>query len=383
MIDYVVMPKLGLTMESGVVTKWVRQVGDSIKKGDVLLPVESDKAVVDVESEFTGILLKQYCAEGVTIPCGQKIAAIGAAGEKVEETESDQPAGPGKMAVAGPGNNREEKTIDIGGESSPVTGERRIASPRAKKFAKEHGIDITLVGKGSGENNRITEKDVRDYWEANAAAAEKVSPVARNIAEASDISLEGVKGSGPAGRIMKQDVLRAIEGQKAASSVTTGGAAGQKKPLSNMRATIARRLSESKRSIPHYYMSISVNMEALVRARTAYNMVHADAKVSMNAMIMKAVAVALMKHPEMNASWSDDGITYFPNADIALAVATHTGLITPVVRECNGKSILGIEKELVDLIERARGSALKPEEFSGSTCTISNLGMYGIEEFSR
>jgi len=333
MIDYVVMPKLGLTMESGVITKWIRGAGDSVKKGDILLQVESDKAVVDVESEFTGTLLKQYYAEGADVPCGRKIAAIGTAGEKIEDAVSDQPAEPNKKTIADFGNNEGERAIDIGGESSSGTGESNIASPRAKKFAKEHGIDIALVGKGSRENNRISEKDVRGYLEATtAAAAAKISPIARNIVEGSDISLEGVKGSGPEGRIMKHDVLQVIEGQESAASPAADRAAGQKKPLTNMRATIARRLSESKRSIPHYYMSISVNMEAFIRARAAYNTAHAGSKVSMNAMIMKAVAVALMKHSEMNASWADDGITYFPNADIALAVASPTGLITPVVR---------------------------------------------------
>ena len=381
------MPKLGLTMEHGVIIKWTREVGDSIKRGDVLLEVESDKATVDVESEFDGILLKRYYDEGADVPCGENIALIGEAGEKVSGPGEGPAASAAGLAVAlkEPGVEGKDAALSRGSDEGDGSADARdkghIASPRARRFARLNGVNLSEIVKGSGGNGRIVERDVKDYLET-AAKTQKASPVARNIMEASGIPAQDVKGSGPDGRIMKKDVLQAIEENARAAAPPVGPGTPRKVPLTNMRATIARRLSESKRSVPHYYMSVSVNMEAFINARVSYNAAHPDRKVSMNAMLMKVIAVALMKHPDVNASWSDDGITYFPNADIALAVATETGLITPVVRNCDGKGVLEIDGELGDLISRARKGALKPQEFTGSTCTLSNLGMHGIEEFS-
>ncbi|HWP69016.1 MAG TPA: 2-oxo acid dehydrogenase subunit E2 [Rectinemataceae bacterium] len=376
------MPKLGLTMEHGVIIKWTCKEGDLIKRGDVLLEVESDKATVDVESEFEGILLKRYYGEGTDVPCGENIALIGDAGEKISEPDArpavafKEPAAEEKDAVLSRGSDAGDGSV-----STPNKG--YIASPRARRFARQHGVNLSEIMKGSGGNDRIVERDVKNYLEiATNIQGAKASPVARNIMEASGVSVQDVKGSGPDGRIMKKNVLHTIEELARTAAAAVGPGTPKKVPLTSMRATIARRLSESKRSIPHYYMSISVNMETFINARVSYNATHPDRKVSMNAMLMKVIAVALMKHPDVNASWSDDGITYFPNADIALAVATETGLITPVVRNCDGKGVLEIDGELGDLISRARKGALKPQEFSGSTCTLSNLGMHGIEEFS-
>ena len=376
------MPKLGLTMEHGVIIKWTRGEGDLIKKGDVLLEVESDKATVDVESEFEGILLKRYYDEGADVPCGENIALIGDAGEKISEPDA-RPAAAFKEPVAEGKDAALSRGSEAGDGSVSTPNKGYIASPRARRFARQHGVNLSEIMKGSGGNDRIVERDVKNYLEtATNIQGAKASPVARNIMEASGVSVQDVKGSGPDGRIMKKDVLHTIEELARTAAAPVGPGTPKKVPLTSMRATIARRLSESKRSIPHYYMSVSVNMEAFVNARVSYNAAHPDRKVSMNAMLMKVIAVALMKHPDVNASWSDDGITYFPSADIALAVATETGLITPVVRNCDGKGVLEIEGELGDLISRARKGALKPQEFSGSTCTLSNLGMHGIEEFS-
>ena len=382
MSDIVLMPKLGLTMEHGIIVKWARKEGDSISRGDVLLDVESDKAVVEVESEFEGILLKRYYNDGADVPCGEIIALIGHAGEEIPDSDVKPAA-----IHAGPVEERNIATPshdpDMRGESASMRNRGYTASPRARRFARQHRVDLSAIMKGSGENNRIVEQDVKNYLETTEkAGGTKASPVARNIMEASGVSAEGLKGSGPDGRIMKQDVLKAVEASNQTTAAFTNSKLPKKVPLTRMRATIARRLSESKRSIPHYYMSVSVNMEVLMNARAAYNATRPDRKVSMNAMLMKVVAIALMKHPDVNASWADDGITYFPSADIALAVSTGTGLITPVVKNCDSKGVLDIDRELADLVSRARSGTLKPGEYSNSTCTLSNLGMYGIDEFA-
>jgi pyruvate dehydrogenase E2 component (dihydrolipoamide acetyltransferase) len=382
MSDAVRMPKLGLTMEHGVIIHWTRKEGDSIKRGDVLLEVESDKATVDVESDFEGTLLKRYYDAGAKVPCGDTIALIGNAGDRNPEFD-------GQSAAAGPepaGESHRTVSLQKPGavaESISTQKGKNIASPRAKRFARRHGVDLSGIMAGSGENNRIVELDVKNHFEAAANARMlKISPVARNIMESAGLSAQGLAGSGPDGRIMSEDVLRAVEERRNTTTAYPDSAIPKKVALTSMRATIARRLSESKRSIPHFYMSTSVNMETFINARNSHNAMHPDRKVSMNAMLMKIVAVALMKHPDVNASWTDDGIIYYPNADIALAVTTGTGLITPVVKNCNDKGVLAIDSELADLISRARNGSLKPQEYSASTCTLSNLGMYGIEEFS-
>jgi len=381
MSNIVVMPKLGLTMESGVITRWAVKEGEPVKRGDILLELESDKSTVDLESEFEGILLKQFFAEGIDVKCGDKVALIGNVSEKVPEIfipkATDTASSTTELKEEGLSFERKPN------HPSPDKGFiRQIASPRARRFARNNGIDISYIENGSGENNRIVESDVKAYLETGIKAKErKLSPVARSISEAYAVSTDGMKGSGPEGRIMKEDIIQVLNERSKTDPIHEVGDLPKKVPLTKMRSIIARRLSDSKKNTPHYYMSISIDMESFIRARTLYNSLHPEKKVSMNAMLMKVVAADLMKNTDVNSSWADDGIIHYPHADVALAVASETGLITPVVRKCEKKGVLEIDKELDDLISRARKSTLSPDEYSNQTCTVSNLGMYGIEDF--
>lgn len=375
MSNTVLLPKLGLTMEHGLIMGWSKKEGDSVKKGDVLFQVESDKAVVDVESDYEGILLKRYYKEGDDVPCGTMVAAIGKKGEPPPDFKSPAAETPVSEAVP----QAEEK---VKSESLTRTSDKIIASPRARRLAVKEGVDLGLIGSGSGDNGRIKERDVQAFMDgAMDGDRQKISPVAKNILETEQISSAGIKGTGPDGRIMKRDVLGSV--QKTGDRYVQDESSEIKIiPISPMRETIAKRLSASKGTIPHYYITIAVDMTNFIEARKAWNESNPEKKVSMNSMIMKIVASALKKHPMVNASWSSEGLRLFPWANIALAVSTDKGLVTPVIKDCDRKTVLGIEEELADLIGRARTNQLKLEEFTGSTCTISNLGMYEVEEFS-
>jgi pyruvate dehydrogenase E2 component (dihydrolipoamide acetyltransferase) len=355
-------------MEHGIIMGWSKKEGDSVSRGDILFQVESDKAIVDVESDYEGILLKRYHDEGDDVPCGEIVAIIGQAGETFSYSAS----------TTLEASVKEEKRP----EPIPGSGTKIVASPRAKRLALKENVDIALVGQGSGDKGRIKEKDIVSYIEKRFSSDDKkISPVAKNILEANHASSGDLQGSGPEGRIMKRDVLVSLSATQADTNLLDSGKPFII-PLSAMRETIARRLSESKSTIPHYYITVAVDMTNFLESRKVWNTANPDKKVSMNAMILKIVASALKKNPMINASWSKEGILVYPTANIALAVSTDKGLVTPVVRNCGHKSVVEIEAEVSDLIARARSGQLKFEEFSGSTCTISNLGMYGVEEFS-
>ncbi|MHB8131857.1 MAG: 2-oxo acid dehydrogenase subunit E2 [Mobilitalea sp.] len=375
MSNIVVLPKLGLTMEHGLIMGWSKNEGDIVRKGDVLFQVESDKAVVDVESDYDGILLKIYHKDGEDVPCGNTIAIIGKAGETIPD------------AIA-PIINASKHEVAVEKQAEKITqevnkdNEKIIASPRAKRLAVKENVDLALVGPGSGDNGRIKEREVLLYIKNKLSGKDiKISPVARNILEDNQLTNKDIRGTGPEGRIMKLDVLESLRTSQTPNipGYTTEAITI---PITAIRETIAKRLTESKRYIPHYYITVAVDMYNFIESRKVWNTANPEKKVSLNAMIMKIVASGLKKHPLVNSSWTKDGIMVYPNANIALAVSTEKGLITPVVRYCELKSIVKIEEELADLIARARLGQLKLEEFSGSTCTISNLGMYDVEEFS-
>jgi pyruvate dehydrogenase E2 component (dihydrolipoamide acetyltransferase) len=375
MSNTVLLPKLGLTMEHGLIMGWSKKEGDAVKNGDILFQVESDKAVVDVESDFEGILLKRYFKEGDDVPCGTAVAAIGKKGEVPPDFASPVAEAPVAEAVT----QSEEKAKS---ETQTKISGKVIASPRARRLAVKEGVDLGLIGSGSGDNGRIKERDVQAFIDSSMdKGMQKISPVAKNILENEQLSSKGIKGTGPDGRIMKRDVVDIMK-RSGKDHELDGTSEVKIIPISPMRETIAKRLSASKSTIPHYYITISVDMTNFIEARKAWNEGNPEKKVSMNAMLMKVVAVALKKHPIVNASWSDEGLKLFSRANIALAVSTEKGLVTPVVRNCDLMTVLDIEEVLSDLIGRARTNQLKLEEFTGSTCTISNLGMYGVEEFS-
>jgi len=339
MAEKLLMLALSPTMETGVIAKWLKKEGDTVESGDLLCEVETDKATMDYESPASGTLLKIVLEEGSSAAVGDLIGVVGKPGEDIKAllAEPEEPAKPESP--------KPEKT-----------------QPAPEKQPDAPSPETT------GEKGRV-----------------RSSPLARKLAEMNGIELETIKGSGPEGRVVKADVEKAMAGQAAAPAAKAAAPAPVSGdtviPVSGKRKVIARRLSESKYSAPHYYLKVRVAMDTILDARAKLN-AKASQKVSLNAYLIKFAAEALKRHPAVNASWAGDSIIRFGRVDIGLAVAQEDGLITPVVRDCANKGLLEIEKDLQDLIQKARSNALKPEEYSDATFTISSLGSFGIEEFT-
>jgi pyruvate dehydrogenase E2 component (dihydrolipoamide acetyltransferase) len=342
------LPKLSPTMEEGTLVAWIKKEGDEVEVDDLLAEVETDKATMEFRSFDRGVLLKILVPEGETLEPDVPVAIIGKAGEDISGliAEVDARAGkasaavpapvsePGSAAAAAPAPVSESGT---GTESEGVTGGRVLSSPLVRRLARERSID-----------------------------------------------LRAVQGSGPRGRIIKRDIDSYEEG----ASITFSTSAERLPPrvvkASSMRRTIARRLTESTQSTPHYYLTIDVDIAALADARKAMNaeLEALGKKVSLNDLIIKAAAVALRRVPEVNASWMGKEIHYHQVVDISIAVAVDDGLMTPVLRDADRKGVAQIADEVRDLAERAREKKLQPEDMSNGTFSISNLGMFGIEAFT-
>ena len=344
-VEVITMPRLSDTMTEGKVAKWQKNVGDAVKEGDILAEIETDKAVQDFESEFDGTLLYQGVAEGDAAEVDKILAIIGPAGTDV----SGMVSGGGKKAAPKAEAKAETKTEEKQ-ESAPVaassTGDRVAISPLAKKIAQDKGIDFSGI-KGSGENGRIVKKDVENYQPsaqpAAAASAPKAAPAQPNVA------------------------------------FTPGE--DSETPNSQMRNIIAKRLAESKFTAPHYYLTVEINMDKAIEARKEMNSVP-DTKVSFNDMVIKAVAVALRKHPQVNSSWAGDKIVHHGNINVGVAVAVPDGLVVPVLKNTDYMNYNEISAAVKDMAGRAKTKALKANEMEGSTFSVSNLGMFGIETFT-
>ncbi len=337
MADKILMLALSPTMESGTIAHWSKHEGDEVHGGDVLCEVETDKATMDYESTIDGKLLKILVPEGSSVKVGDLIAIAGRDGEDISGLLSQKTDGHVKKETT-----KIEDTTAIVKETSaePETAIHRI----------------------------------------------KASPLAREIAQRNGVDLESITGSGPEGRIVKEDVERVLKSKQGGVppvtplSVMTAGEV-KKIPLTEKRKVIAKRLSESMFTAPHFYMTISTGVDALMAARKKVNCSR-GLKLSLNAFLMKLTAETLRKHPEILTSWNGDSIIQYGSVDIAVAVAQKDGLITPVIRNCTSKGIIEIDHELKDLVSRAREGKLRPEEYTGCTFTISNLGSYGIRQFT-
>ncbi len=357
------MPKLSDTMEEGVIAKWKVKEGDKVKSGDIIAEVETDKATMDVEVFDSGTILKILAAEGEAIPLGKKIAVIGEEGEDISGLLSEEEES-GEKGGKEPEEPKEEK--------AEPEEEKKQEEPAEKNGKKKGKSFDPLFG---GLN-----KQKEEGSEEPEAKGERVkaSPLARKMAEDQGIDLSGVKGSGPGGRIVKRD----IEGYEEKPSVRAEETLREEEiRISQMRKTIARRLAESKFTSPHFYETIDINMKNAITARERLNEV-SDVKISYNDLVMKACAVALHRHPEVNSSWKEDVILRHGSVHIAMAVAVEEGLITPVVRNVDRKGLREIAVETKQLAQKARDRKLQPEEWEGSTFSVSNLGMFGIEEFT-
>ena len=344
-VEVITMPRLSDTMTEGKVAKWQKNVGDAVKEGDILAEIETDKAVQDFESEFDGTLLYQGVAEGDAAEVDKILAIIGPAGTDV----SGMVSGGGKKAASKAEAKAETKTEEKQ-ESAPVaaasTGDRVAISPLAKKIAQDKGIDFSGI-KGSGENGRIVKKDVENYQPSAQPAAAASAPKAAS----------------------------------AQPSVAFTPGEDSETPNSQMRNVIAKRLAESKFTAPHYYLTVEINMDKAIEARKEMNSVP-DTKVSFNDMVIKAVAVALRKHPQVNSSWAGDKIVHHGNINVGVAVAVPDGLVVPVLKNTDYMNYNEISAAVKDMAGRAKTKALKANEMEGSTFSVSNLGMFGIETFT-
>lgn len=347
MAEVINMPRLSDTMEEGTVAKWHKNIGDKVEEGDLLAEIETDKATMEFEAFQEGVLLHIGVEEGNTAPVDSILAILGEQGEDIsallnggapaaapkEETSAEEPS-------AAP--------VESAAPSSPSneSGDRLKASPLAKKLAEDKGIDIRQVS-GSGEGGRIVKRDIDNFKAAASSAASRPAPQV-NLASA---------GAAPSG--MRYDEL----------------------PVSQMRKTIARRLSESKFTAPHFYLTLDIDMDAAIDARKRINAV-AETKISFNDFVIKAAAVALKQHPVINSSWDGDVIRRNHDINIGMAVAVEEGLLVPVIRHADQKGLATINKEAKEFAGKARDKKLQPQEWEGNTFTISNLGMFGIEEFT-
>ena len=361
------MPALSPTMEEGTLAKWLVKEGDDVSSGDILAEIETDKATMEFEAVDEGKIAKILVPEGTDgVKVGQPIAILAGEGEDVSaaaKSPSPARAGEGEAAktAAGEGPKDEKK--------APTAPAPKATGPHPAQAAPESPSPAK-----AGEGNRI-----------------KASPLARRIAKDKGIDLGSVQGSGPGGRIVKAD-LEAAPATAAAPKAAPAAAPAHAEPgeirheivkLSNMRKTIARRLTEAKQTIPHIYLTVDIQLDALLKLRSELNagLEGRGVKLSVNDLLIKALAMALIEVPECNVSFVGDNLIKYSRADISVAVSIPGGLITPIVANADGKTVSAISKEMQDLAARAKEGKLQPEEYQGGTASISNMGMYGIKQF--
>ena len=371
------MPKLSPTMEEGQVARWLKKEGDKVSMGEPIAEIDTDKATMEMQALSAGVLRKVLVREGESAPLGDPIAIIGEPDEDISELlKGSQTAAPQKEKEAGeePKEAVEEPTKAPKSEAAPA------AEPKQPAPQPETAREVPTDGKRPTGGRML------------------VSPIAARMAAESGVDLNSVKGSGPSGRIIKRDIEEAMKAPKPAPSsapqlrpmampkgqpgATYGPSAYRDEPMSEMRRTIAKRLVTSLGPVPHFFLTTEIEMDRAVDMRQQINTLYPDAKVSINDVIIKVAAVALIQHPQVNASFQDKTVRYYEHADIGVAVATDNGLITPIVRAAEVKSLLDIATEVRELAGRARERKLKPEEYMGATFSISNLGMFGIDEFT-
>jgi len=387
MATKVVMEALSPTMEEGRLVEWKKGEGDAVAVGDVLAEVETDKAVMELVARAGGTLLKQVVPAGATVPVSELVALIGEPGEAVDN---------GKPAPAASPKGGQQGTQPAPGSNRP---ESMPPAPPAAAASESAGPSTESASPRAASTPSPAPADVRTPTAAQPAGRLKASPLARRIAAERGIDLGTVAGSGPEGRIVLRDLEGAAPG-KAAPPTPQGTAAGQVAPprpapprgpagapytdvpLTQIRKTIARRLAQSIGPIPTYYLTTEVDMERAWEAREALKTLGEGPKVSFNDIILKAVASALRQHPACNAWWQDDRIRYWHEVHVSMAVAIEDGLITPVIRNTDLKSLREISAESHDLAARARERRLAPEEYTGGTFSVSNLGMLDIDEFT-
>jgi pyruvate dehydrogenase E2 component (dihydrolipoamide acetyltransferase) len=373
MATQVIMPKLSPTMEEGQLSRWLKKEGDKVSMGEPLAEIDTDKATMEMQALGNGVLRKILIQEGESAPLGQLIAIIGEPDEDISSIATEAPVAAPAEAAAPPSEKKEEAEepkpakaaepeTSAGGNGSkasvtapqPATG-RLIVSPLAARMAAESGIDLRSVN-GSGPGGRIIKRDVEELIGQQGSAVQPAVPA-------------------------KQTHLRAV-GSPAQKSTIAAASAYHDEPASEMRRTIAKRLVTSLGPVPHFFLTTEIEMDRAAEMRSGINTLDPELKISINDIIIKVAAAALLQHPQVNASFQDKVVRYYEHADIGVAVAIEDGLITPIIRAADQKSLSEIASEVRELAGRARERKLKPEEFMGASFSISNLGMFGIDEFT-
>lgn len=348
-VEVITMPRLSDTMTEGTVASWLMKVGDKVSEGDILAEIETDKATMEFESFYSGTLLHIGIQEGETAPVDSVLAIIGPEGTNVDAVLSANGNTNSKGSKTQESKTEDATQVKQEAEKPNVEVENKsgriFASPLARKIAEDKGIDLNQV-KGTGENGRIVKSDVENFKPASPAVTTETAakPAAEVFVQAGQVQAEEVKNS-------------------------------------QMRKTIARRLAESKYSAPHYYLTVELNMDHAIAARKTINSLP-DTKVSFNDMVVKACAMALKKHPQVNSTWTDAATIINHHVNVGVAVAVDDGLVVPVVNHTDLMTLTQIGNAVKELAVKARNKKLQPKEMEGSTFTVSNLGMFGIEEFT-
>ncbi|ACY16206.1 pyruvate dehydrogenase complex dihydrolipoamide acetyltransferase [Haliangium ochraceum] len=409
MAQIIGLPKLSPTMEEGVLVKWVKQEGESVEPGDLVAEVETDKANMDFNLEDEGVLLKLLVAEGETVKLGAPVAILGEEGEDISDLLAEVEGGGSASSDSDEDDDEDEDDDDESEDDEAEKAAKKKDKKKKKKDKKKASkSDDKQANAASGAQARSGKAPVNPLRRVGADEKKQdqggrvlASPLAKTLAVENAVDLRKVDGSGPGGRIVERDVRAAMErsegtrkdesGSSTALAVREAGAAPapippdvayEDRPLSSMRKRIAQRLTEAKQSIPHFYLTRSFDIEPLLNFRQRLNTLLGDrGRVSVNDMIIKGVALALRRVPDCNASFVGDAIRYFTRVNVGVAVAIEDGLVTPVVRDADLKGIGVIGNEVRDLATRARSRRLKGDEITGSTFTVSNLGMFGIEHF--
>lgn len=383
MATKVILPMLGQTMEEGTITKWLKQEGDNVEKGEPLLEVMTDKVNMEVESPASGVLRKIIAQADQTVPVMDVIAIIGTADEPIEgilaELKGESPVSP-SVSVAAEAPTASPVSQPV---VQPSSTSRIFASPRARRLAHEHGLDIQLLaGRGTGPDGRIVERDVRAYVAEMAEVGKvKATPLAARIASDKGIDLREVVGSGPGGQITKEDVLRAVT----PVSPTSLQLEARVVPFTGLRKMVGDNVSKSAQTAPHVTLTAEVDVTELAKVRSQileeFERKYGT-RLTFTDLIVKAVARAILDHPIINSSLQGNEIRIFPDVNIGVAVAVEGGLIVPVVHNADRKSLAEISTRLKVLVEKGRSGNLSPAELSGGTFTITNLGSYGVDMFN-
>ncbi len=375
----ILLPKMGQSVEEAEIVEWFKNEGEPVQEGEPLFSIQTDKAEVECESTASGVLRKVLIQPGVEVPVLTVVALVGAADEALPDLAKYGAEGAPSKDSTPTAEQQEAPAVPAAPASAPQAGQAAPASgsapvsPRAKKLAKEKGIDPSTL-RGSGVMGRVMEKDVE------AVAGKKITPTARRVAIIAGVDVSTVEGTGTGGKITKRDVVRAAQKPqttKAPPSPSPAAGTPRTVPLTPMRKIIAERMSASKYQAPHYYVTVEIDMAnaKALRSRLAF-------KASFNDLVLFATAKALREFPAVNAQWAGEAIQEMPDINLGMAVALPTGLIVPVIQKAQLLSLEGLSTESKRLAEKAQTGKLLPDDYTGNTFTVSNLGAFGVDHFT-